>query len=99
MTGFAEKLIAKDLYLSFRVDGVSPAGAPTYAYVAVQATKMQAFAEAIQAGGELRLEDYVTVLHAGEGSPSPEEAREIERKYGLNPHYVEDLLAAAASKE
>lgn len=95
MTGFTEDLVNKGVYVTMRVNGTTPEGKPNYAYVAIQASQMDAFAAAIKEGS-IRLEDYVTVLHAGEGEPSEEEARAIEEKYGMNPMYLEELLEAIA---
>ena len=56
-----------------------------YAYVAVDANKAQAFAEALRHKKEFHLQDYGTIVESGQGIPSDEVKKRIGKKYFFDP--------------
>lgn len=72
--------------------GVDTNGKPFWAYMCIKPSMAQAFKEAREKGN-FHLEDYGTILEMGEGEDVPPEMRQqMERDYGVNHHYQEDLL-------
>jgi hypothetical protein len=65
-----------------------------WAYLCVKPSMANAFNEA-RANGVFNLEDYGTILESGEGSEVPSEiAERMERDFGINHHYEDELLKA-----
>ena len=67
---------------------------PLWAYMCIKPSMAKAFKDA-QAFENFNLHDYGTVLEQGEGEDVPEEIKEkMERHYGVNHHYEDQLLRA-----
>src|SRR5947209_586037 len=72
-------------------------GNPFWAYMCVKPSMANAFKTA-RSKGSFNLEDYGTILEVGEGDEIPPDVRErMERQYGVNHHYEDDLLKAVKS--
>lgn len=55
-----------------------------YAYAAVAADKLPALARAQRSGKSYHLQEYGTVLEAGEGAPPPGAEQRMEEHYGFD---------------
>ncbi len=76
--------------------GVGENGNPCWAYMCIKPSMARSFKEA-RDRGIFDIEDYGSVLEAGEGSEPPAEVKwRMEREYGMNHHYEDDLLQAIA---
>jgi len=74
--------VARNTEVILLVQGESPSGGRTYAYVAVPAAKLDAFMEA----QKLRMfypEQFGIVLESGDGEPPPAVRRKMETEYGF----------------
>ncbi len=67
---------------------------PCWAYMCIKPSMAQSFKEA-RDKGPFNIEDYGAIIECGEGEEPPEEVRRrMEREYGMNHHYEDDLLRA-----
>ncbi len=74
--------------------GMGASGKPCWAYMCIKPSMARAFKEA-RDRGVFDIEDYGSVIEAGEGEHPPEEVmRRMEREYGMNHSYEDDLLRA-----
>ena len=74
--------------------GAGEDGKPCWAYMCIKPSMARSFKEARDKGA-FDIEDYGTIIECGEGSePSDEVKRRMEREYGMNHHYEDDLLRA-----
>lgn len=77
--------------------GVDEHQQPIWAYLCLKPSMAAAFKVARDAGG-FDIADYGTVLESGNGAePPPEVVQRMQRDYGVNPHFEQDLLDAVAS--
>ena len=75
--------------------GKAPGGKHVWAYMCIKPSMAKAFKEAREKGA-FDIEDYGSVIESGEGAEPPEEVQlRMERDYGMNHRYEEDLLRAA----
>lgn len=69
-------------------------GKPAWAYMCIKPSMAKAFKDA-RDKGPFELEDYGSVIETGEGVEPPDETKlRMEREYGMNHHYEDDLLRA-----
>ena len=69
-------------------------GKPCWAYMCIKPSMAKSFKEAREKGA-FDIEDYGTIIEYGEGiSPSDDVKRRMEREYGMNHNYEDDLLRA-----
>jgi len=74
--------------------GVNEGGSPCWAYMCIKPSMAQSFKEAREKG-LFDIEEYGAIIESGEGmEPSDEVKRRMEREYGMNHHYEDDLLRA-----
>lgn len=79
--------------------GYNRQGRRFWAYMQLKPSMAEAFHEA-QESGCFALEDYGTVIAFGEGEEVPVEIqRHMEREFGVNHHYEDDLSRALDSLE
>ncbi|MDE3060614.1 MAG: hypothetical protein KGJ06_06345 [Pseudomonadota bacterium] len=70
---------------------------PFWAYLCIKPSMAQAFREA-RDSGSFDLEDYGSILESGNGHEVPPDVMlRMETQYGVNHHYEEELLKAAAA--
>lgn len=75
-------------------NGVRADGSPFWAYMCIKPNNAKAFREA-RSHGTMNLEDYGTVLEWGDGiAPSKEVQERMERDFGMNHRFEEELLRA-----
>ena len=74
--------------------GVCEGGNPCWAYMCIKPSMAKSFKEA-RDKGLFDIEDYGAIIESGEGIDPPDEVkRRMEREYGMNHHYEDDLLRA-----
>jgi hypothetical protein len=72
--------------------GCDNRGKPCWAYMCIKPSMAKSFKEAREKGA-FNLEEYGSVIEHGEGSEPPEDVKKImERDYGMNHNYEDDLL-------
>lgn len=72
-------------------------GNSCWAYMCIKPSMARSFKEARDKGA-FDIEDYGTVIEEGLGAePSTEVKRRMEREYGMNHNYEDDLLRAVDS--
>jgi hypothetical protein len=75
--------------------GYTTDGQAQYTYLSLPPTKLIAFKEA-EAEGNFSYEDFGEVLYSGEGLEPPDEVKkEMEKKYGFNHNFEEQLMEKA----
>ncbi len=79
----SEQLIAEKTICVLLVRGTSQAGQPLFAYVGVRADHLDAFMAA-QAQPNFDPEQYGIIIESGEGEPSQDIRRKMEKEYGFN---------------
>jgi|GEM_PF-1707282 len=76
--------------------GSNDRGNPCWAYMCVKPSMAQSFKEA-RTKGAFNLEDYGSVIEYGDGVEPPDDIkRSMERNYGMNHNYEDELLNAVA---
>jgi len=80
------------------VKGESPEGVTSYAYVALQADKLEPFMKA-QEEGIFHPDDYGVIVQAGEGDPTPEVQQYMEENYGFNHAAIMDIPSDITSDQ
>jgi len=79
--------------------GVGTDKKPFWAYMCIKPSMAESFKEA-RNKGVFQLENYGTIIELGEGDEVPSEIKQrMERDYGVNHHFEEDLMAAIKSLE
>ncbi len=74
--------------------GTEENGNPCWAYMCIKPSMAKSFSDA-RAKGAFEIEDYGTVIEYGDGVNPPDEIkRRMEREYGMNHNYEDDLLRA-----
>lgn len=74
--------------------GTRKNGKPFWAYMCIKPSMAKAFKDA-RDKGHFNLEDYGTVIESGDGHEVPPETRKrMERDYGVNHDYENQLLNA-----
>jgi hypothetical protein len=74
--------------------GFGENGNPCWAYMCIKPSMAQSFKEA-RDKGIFDIEDYGAIIECGEGEDPPEEVkRRMEREYGMNHNYEDELLHA-----
>ena len=77
--------------------GIDDDGQPFWAYMCIKPSMTKAFREAIDSG-DVHLEEFGTIIESGPGSEVPPDiAQRMQRDYGVNHHYEDELLATAQS--
>lgn len=76
--------------------GRDAAGNPIWAYLCIKPSMAAAF-KAAREGGNVDIADYGTIIESGEGEEPPEKIKlRMERDYGVNHQFEQDLLDAVA---
>lgn len=79
--------------------GVRADGSSFWAYMCIKPSNAKAFRDA-RSNGMMSLEDYGTVLEWGEGTdPSDEVKLRMERDFGMNHNFEDELLRAISQHE
>ena len=74
--------------------GIGIDGKSCWAYMCIKPSMAKSFKDAREKGA-FDIEDYGTVIEHGEGvNPSDDIKRRMEREYGMNHSYEDDLLSA-----
>lgn len=92
MADYATPFLTRQAIMVMLLQGETPTGAPTYAYVAVRADRLEAFMKA-QNEPYFIPEDYGVILESGEGEPPAEIREKMEREYGFNHDAMIDIPA------
>lgn len=72
--------------------GSNENGKPCWAYMCIKPSMAKSFKEARDRGA-FDIEDYGAIIESGDGlEPSDEVKRRMEREYGMNHRYEDDLL-------
>lgn len=72
--------------------GVDENDNPCWAYMCIKPSMAKPFKEA-RDKGLFDIEDYGAIIESGEGVEPPDEVKQrMEREYGMNHHYEDDLL-------
>ena len=95
---FSEKALAEKTVCVVLVRGESLEGAPIWAYVGVQADKLEDFLKA-QNSGEFDPADFGVIIDQGEGEPSEEVRAKMESEYGFNHEKMVDMPEPGMAKE
>jgi len=93
----AQNMMA-DLLCSIMVlcKGSDNLGKPCWAYMCVKPSMAKPFKDAREKGG-FNLEEYGSVIEYGQGVEPPDAIKmRMEKEYGMNHHYEDDLLRAVA---
>lgn len=74
--------------------GMGENGKACWAYMCIKPSMAKSFKDARERGA-FDIEDYGTVIEYGEGANPPDDVkRRMEREYGMNHNYEDDLLRA-----
>lgn len=74
--------------------GMGADGKPCWAYMCIKPSMAKSFKDARDKGA-FDIEDYGTIIEYGEGVNPPDEIKQrMEREYGMNHNYEDDLLRA-----
>lgn len=74
--------------------GIGENGKPCWAYMCIKPSMAKSFKEARDKGA-FDIEEYGSLIECGDGvEPSDEIKIRMERDYGINHHYEDDLLEA-----
>lgn len=87
-----------DLLCSIMVlcKGSDEFGNPCWAYMCMKPSMAKPFKDAREKGG-FNLEEYGSVIEYGQGTEPPNDIkRRMEKEYGMNHNYEDDLLRAVA---
>jgi hypothetical protein len=69
-------------------------GNPCWAYMCIKPSMAKSF-KAARDSGIFNIEDYGTIIECGNGVQPPDAVkRRMEREFGMNHHYEDDLLRA-----
>lgn len=72
---------------------------PIWAYLCIKPSMASAFKYARERGG-LDIADYGTIIESGDGEEPPSDIKtRMERDYGVNHGFEDQLLAAIAAKQ
>ena len=75
--------------------GIGENGKPCWAYMCIKPSMAKAFADARDKGA-FDIEEYGSIIEAGEGAEPPADIKaRMEREYGMNHNFEEDLMRAA----
>lgn len=79
--------------------GTGADGNPCWAYMCIKPSMAKSFKEARDKGA-FDIEDYGAIIECGEGAePPPQVKRRMEREYGMNHDYEDDLLRVIENME
>ena len=74
--------------------GIGEGGNSCWAYMCIKPSMAKSFKEARESG-PFDIEEYGAIIESGEGAEPPDEVkRRMEREYGMNHNYEDDLLRA-----
>lgn len=99
-TNAGNKNVMADLLCTIMVlcRGTNQDGEPCWAYMCIKPSMAQFFKEAREKGA-FDLEEYGTILESGEGEEPPEDIKlRMEREYGMNHNYEENILNTAVKQ-
>ena len=79
--------------------GNTPTGSPFWAYMCIKPSMAQAFKEARERGA-FALGDFGTLIESGEDIDPPLEIQQrMERDFGMNHHFEQDILNAIEAEK
>lgn len=86
----SEQVMAEKTICVLLVRGESPDGQKIYAYLGIQARRLEDFMEA-QKKGTFQPEEYGTILASGIGEPDEETRKKMTEEYGFNHEAMIDI--------